>query len=93
MPFVLGKRVAPPAGTAVVWRITGEVPMEVGAVVGADGRASSDVSDDPTTTLTLTSEAFAVLAAGRRGPDQVDVEIDGDEELGSAVLDAMVLTR
>lgn len=93
MPFVLGKRVAPPAGTSVVWHITGEVPMEVGAVVGDDGRASSEVADDPTTTLTLTSEAFTVLAAGRRGPAQVDVEIDGDEKLGRSVLEAMVLTR
>ena len=93
MPFVLGKRVAPPAGTSVVWHITGEVPMDIGAVVGDDGRASSDVAEDPTTTLTLTSEAFTVLAAGRRGPDEVDVRIDGDEELGRAVLDAMVLTR
>jgi uncharacterized protein (TIGR03083 family) len=92
MPFVLGKRVAPPAGTSVVWHITGEVPMEVGAVVGEDGRASSDVADDPTATLTLTSEAFTVLAAGRRKPDQVDVEIDGDEGLGRAVLESMVLT-
>ena len=92
MPFVLGKRVAPPAGTSVVWRLTGEVPMEIGAVVGDDGRASSDVADDPTTSLTLTSEAFTVLAAGRRTPDQVDVEIDGDEELGRTVLQAMVLT-
>ena len=92
MPFVLGKRVAPPAGTSVAWRITGEVPMEIGAVVGDDGRASSEVADDPTTTLTLTSEAFTVLAAGRRGLDQVDVAIDGDEELGRAVLRAMALT-
>ncbi|MGH3458147.1 maleylpyruvate isomerase family mycothiol-dependent enzyme [Aeromicrobium sp.] len=93
MPFVLGKRVAPPAGTSVVWHITGEVPIEIGAIVGDDGRASSGVADDPATTLTLTNEAFAVLCAGRRGPDQVDVEIDGDEELGRAVLDSMVLTK
>ena len=93
MPFVLGKRVAPPVGTSVVWRITGEVPLEIGAVIGDDGRAAAEVADDPTATLTMTSEAFTVLAAGRRTPDQVDVEIDGDEELGRAVLDAMVLTQ
>jgi uncharacterized protein (TIGR03083 family) len=92
MPFVLGKRVAPPAGTSVVWHLTGEVPMDIGAVVGDDGRASPEIVDDPTTTLTLTSEAFTVLAAGRRTPDQVDVEIGGDEELARAVLRSMVLT-
>ena len=93
MPFVLGKRVAPPAGTSVVWRITGEVPLETGAVVGDDGRASTEVPDDPTATLTMTSETFAILAAGRRSGDDVDVEISGDEELAGAVLDAMAITR
>ena len=93
MPFVLGKRVAPPPGTSAVWRITGEVPLETGAVVGDDGRARSEVADDPTTTLTVTSEAFTLLAAGRRTPDRVDVEIDGDDELGRALLQGMVLTQ
>lgn len=92
MPFVLGKRVAPPPGTSVVWRVTGEVPLEVGAIVGDDGRAAAEVADDPDTTLTLTTEAFTVLAAGRRTPDQVDAGVDGDETLGHAVLEAMVLT-
>ena len=93
MPFVLGKRVAPPPGTSVVWRITGDVALEVGAIVGDDGRAAAEVADEPDATLTLTNEAFTVLAAGRRTPDQVDVEIDGDEALGRAVLAGMVLTQ
>jgi uncharacterized protein (TIGR03083 family) len=93
MPFVLGKRVAPAPGTSVVWRITGDVPLEVGAVVGDDGRAAAKVADEPDATLTLTNESFTVLAAGRRTPDHVDVEVDGDEQLGRAVLDAMVLTK
>lgn len=92
MPFVLGKRVAPPTGTSVVWSITGEVPLEVGAVIGDDGRAASHVPDDPTTTLTLTNEAFTVLAAGRRTRGRVEVEITGDRQLGEAVLDAMAIT-
>jgi hypothetical protein len=93
MPFVLGKRVAPPVGTSVVWRITGEVPMEIGAIIGDDGRAASTVADEPNATLTMTNEAFTVLGAGRRTPDQVDVEIHGDEQLGRAVLETMVLTQ
>ena len=93
MPFVLGKRVSPPPGTSVVWRITGDVPLEVGAIVGDDGRAVARVTDTPDATLTLTTESFTVLAGGRRTPDQVDVEIDGDEALGRAVLAGMVLTQ
>lgn len=89
MPFVLGKRVAPPVGTSVVWTLTGELPMEFGAVIGADGRAASDVGDAPTSRLTMTSDAFTTLAAGRRTPDQVDLEISGDRGLASSVLAAM----
>lgn len=93
MPYVLGKRVAPPAGTSVVWRITGDVSLEVGAVIGDDGRASSELADDPTTILTMSNETFTILSAGRRTADEVDVEVTGDEELGHAVLGAMALTR
>ena len=93
MPFVLGKRIAPPVGTSVVWHITGDVPMETGAVIGDDGRAAPEVADDPTTELTMTSETFTVLGAGRRTPDRVEVEIDCDRELGQAVLAAMALTQ
>jgi uncharacterized protein (TIGR03083 family) len=93
MPFVLGKRVAPSVGTSVVWHLTGAVPMEIGAVIGDDGRAAPQVADDPTASLTMTSETFTVLAAGRRTPDQVDVKVEGDEELGQAVLEAMGLTQ
>jgi uncharacterized protein (TIGR03083 family) len=93
MPFVLGKRIKPPVGTSVVWRITGEIPLEVGAVIGDDGRAASQVTDEPTATLTMTTEAFTVLAAGRRTPDRVDVKVEGDEVLGRAVLEAMGLTQ
>ena len=39
----------------------------------------------PTATLTMTSEAFTVLGAGRRTPDRVDVDVHGDEKLGHAV--------
>jgi uncharacterized protein (TIGR03083 family) len=92
MPFVLGKRVAPPPGTSVVWRITGDVPLEVGAIVGDDGRAAAQVADEPDATLTLTSEVFTILGAGRRPPDSVEVKIEGNESLGQDVLAAMALT-
>jgi uncharacterized protein (TIGR03083 family) len=93
MPFVLGKRVAPPAGTSVVWNITGEVPLEVGAIIGDDGRAAPTVAGDPSAILTLTNEAFTVLGAGRRARGEVQVNIEGDQQLGEAVLDAMALTQ
>ncbi len=92
MPFVLGKKVKAPAGTAVRWVVDGGVPFTVGAVVGDDGRARRDDDAEPDATLTMTTEAFTVLAAGRRGPDDVEVAVEGDADLARRVLDAMTLT-
>lgn len=92
MPYVLGKKVAPPVGTSVVWHLTGAIPLEVGAVIGSDGRGAPEVADDPTARLSMTSETFTILGAGRRSPDSVDVQVDGDQELARSVLAAMTLT-
>lgn len=93
MPYVLGKRVKPAPGTTVRWDVTGEVPVDLAVRIGDDGRAHRlDTLDGPVTTLAMSTETFTVLAAGRRRADQVEVGIDGDQELGRAVLDAMALT-
>ncbi|MGJ9411793.1 maleylpyruvate isomerase family mycothiol-dependent enzyme [Aeromicrobium sp. CF4.19] len=92
MPFVLGKKVAPGPGTSVHWHITGDIPLEVGATVDDEGRARSGAPDHPTCTITLSSQAFCIVAAGRRRPEDVDVEITGDEDLGRRVLASMTLT-
>lgn len=93
MPYVLGKRVRPPAGSIVRWDVSGEVPLDLAVQVGEDGRAQRvDVMDHPTATLSMSTEAFTVLAAGRRTPDQLAVTIVGDQELGRATLAAMAVT-
>ena len=93
MPYVLGKRVKPPALSTVRWSVTGETPLELAVQVGEDGRAGAIESfDEPSVTLSMSTETFTVLSAGRRTPDQVDVEIDGDEALGRATLTAMAIT-
>jgi uncharacterized protein (TIGR03083 family) len=92
MPYVLGKRVQPPALSTVRWEVTGETPLELAIRVGADGRASAIESlDEPTVSLTMTTETFTVLTAGRRDPDEVEVEIKGDHSLGLATLAAMAI--
>lgn len=92
MPFVLGKRVKPPAMSTVQWHVTGETPIDLAVRVGEDGRASAiETLDEPSATLTMSTEAFTILAAGRRRPDELDVTIDGDEDLGRATLDAMAV--
>jgi len=93
MPYVLGKVVRPPAGSIVRWDVRGEVPLDLAVQVGEDGRAQRvDSLDQPTATLEMSTEAFTVLAAGRRTPDQLSVTITGDQDLGRATLAAMAVT-
>ena len=86
---VVGKRVAPPAGTTVVVEVAGSAPYAV--TVGEDGRARPvDPPADPTVRLRMDREDFIVVAGGRRPPSRV--EVTGDEALGRAVLGAFAIT-
>jgi hypothetical protein len=40
----------------------------------------------------MTSDTFAVLAAGRRRPGAVDVEVAGDADIAHRVLEQMAVT-
>lgn len=91
LPYILGRRAQAPVGTVVRWLVTGPVPVDATIGVGDDGRArATDAA--PTATLTMDTEAFTVLAGGRRGPDGVEVQVDGDSELAGRVLAAMAVT-
>ncbi len=94
MSYVVGKKVRPAPGTTIGWHITGQIPFELAVVVGEDGRAKpTDVeADDLDVLLTMGSEAFAVLGAGRRTADLLDVTVAGDPELADVVLAAMPVT-
>lgn len=94
MAYIVGKKVRPPAGTSVQWRVTGEVPFDSTVVVGDDGRAkpAKEFSGRPNVSLSMSTEVFNVLAAGRRSPDQVEVAVEGDTELAASTLAAMSLT-
>jgi uncharacterized protein (TIGR03083 family) len=88
---VLGKRVAPPAGTTVVLEVTGSAPYAV--EMGADGRAAQvPVPDQPTARLTMGRETFILIAGGRRDPEPGAVTTEGDQELGNALLAMMAVT-
>ena len=92
--YVVGKRVAPPAGTSVVLDVTGPHLVHVAVAVGDDGRASplEHEPDDPTLRITTDIESYIVLCGGRRGVDSVDVSVMGDPELGRRVLESMAVT-
>jgi uncharacterized protein (TIGR03083 family) len=89
-PVVVGKRVAPPAGTSAALEVP-EAGIRRAVVVGEDGRARP-TDQRPDVRLVLAPEAFVVLAGGRRSPDEVEVEVDGDRELGTWILDQLAVT-
>jgi uncharacterized protein (TIGR03083 family) len=89
MPFVIGKKVAPPEGTIVVFDVGGFDPMAV--EMRSPRAAVADVPDDPTVTLHMDHETFTRLSCGRGDPAEVgrNVKIDGDEALGRKIIASM----
>lgn len=94
LPFVVGKRIGPPAGTTVVVEITGDQRATLSVRMGDDGRATvlDTPPDDPTTRITLDFEGFIILSGGRRTPDRVPATVTGDTALGNAVLANLSVT-
>ncbi|CAM3324678.1 maleylpyruvate isomerase family mycothiol-dependent enzyme [Nocardioides dubius] len=96
LPVVVGKRVAPPAGTVVTLHVDGHPSRAVR--INEAGRAEAAEADAAATaSVRLTRHAFAVLAGGRRSAEQVLAEpgqvlLEGDVELGRQVLAAMAVT-
>ncbi len=90
--FVLGKRVAAPAGTTLVVEIAGHPTR--GYVVGDDGRGRplDAAPDQATVRITTDRESFVLLAGGRREPGPAAVQLAGDTALGTQVLAAMAVT-
>lgn len=94
IPFVVGKRVAPPPGTTVVLDITGEHHATLAAGIGDDGRAArlEAAPAEPNAHISMDFETFIVLSGGRRTPDQVKTVVTGDTDLGAAVLESLAVT-
>jgi uncharacterized protein (TIGR03083 family) len=91
LAVVLGKRVAPAAGTSVVLDVDGSEPHAV--EMGADGRAKRvPVPVAPTTRITMDRETFILIAGGRRDPGPGAVTVEGDRELADALLAMMAVT-
>ena len=87
IPIVVGKRAATPEGGAVAINISGGVERHLICEVQSGRAAIVDKSTaPPLATIELSTEAFVVLAAGRRTSDQVDANVTGDQELAQRVL-------
>jgi uncharacterized protein (TIGR03083 family) len=98
LPYVVGKKAAAPAGSTVVFKVTGSPPIAAAVHVPPEGRAVllERAPDAATVTLELDRRTFSRLAGGRwsgtRARAEGDVRIDGDEDLGGQVLDNMAFT-
>jgi uncharacterized protein (TIGR03083 family) len=93
MPYVVGKKVAPPDGSTVVFSITEPLARDV-AITMVGGRAARvDSAPDRTVRLAMSSVTFERLACGRVDPavmlDADEVQIEGDRELGRRVVAEM----
>jgi len=87
--LVVGKKVAPPAGTTVVLEVEGSAPHAV--TVGEDARAHPvEAPPDPSVRIGMDRASFVVAAGGRRTPEAVRIE--GDRELGEQVVAALAVT-
>jgi uncharacterized protein (TIGR03083 family) len=87
IPIVVGKRAGTPEGSAVAIDITGGVQRHLVCEV-RDGRAGmvESPTNPPVAHLTFGTEAFVVLAAGRRRADAVAVQVEGDTDLARRVV-------
>jgi uncharacterized protein (TIGR03083 family) len=94
VPFIVGKQAGAPEGTSVRFELRGSLPRRIDIMV-RDGRAKAvSVPDERvTTTLDMGVDVFWRLTCGRVDGKAAHlaglVEVGGDTELGSRVLDAM----
>ena len=91
---VLGKRAQAPAGSTLVVELSSPQPQVFAVQIGEDGRGRScaEVPADPTVRLSMDRETFIVLSGGRRRAEDVDVAVDGDQDLAGRVLAGMAVT-
>ena len=91
LPYVIGKRAGAPPGSTVAVELDGE---ELAFVVDDEGRCrpTDDKLESATARLTMGTETFTILSAGRRDPLTVDVRVAGDRELAERILQGMAVT-
>lgn len=94
--YVVGKKVQPPEGAVVLVQLDGPV-QRYRAVQISDGRARPvDAPEDVITEIRIDTATFARLAAGRWTAEVVSekgsVRLDGDPQIGHAVLENLATT-
>ncbi|MFF4603761.1 maleylpyruvate isomerase family mycothiol-dependent enzyme [Streptomyces sp. NPDC001339] len=96
LPTVVAKRTQAPAGSAVVFDVSGALEFLRTVRIDTQGKATIDgsVSLGPTVTFALDWDVFHQLACGRVRPSAVaeQIKIDGDRELAEAILNNFAVT-
>lgn len=95
LPYIVGKRANAAPGTTVVVDITGPVPAVYAVEVTESGRgvALESPPDHPTVRLTLDTESFTVLGAGRRDPAKLPIKVEAEDgELADRLLTRLSVT-
>ncbi|BDM73556.1 hypothetical protein HEK616_70430 [Streptomyces nigrescens] len=96
LPGIVSKRAQAPAGSVVVFDVSGPLEFLRTVRIDNEGNATIDgsVSLGPTVTLALDWDTFHQLACGRVRPAAVaeQIKIDGDQELAEAILDNFAVT-
>lgn len=91
LPRVVAKNAGVPDGGSVVLEILGPVRRQVSVTVTEGrGQVVHRVSGTPTAKIRMDTEAFLILATGRRDPETMlpsgVVTLEGDTELAAAVV-------
>jgi uncharacterized protein (TIGR03083 family) len=92
LPYVVGKKVAPPDGTTVVLDLSAPLAGRHGVVVEGRARVLDELPAQPSVRIVTVGETFARLSCGRVDPAVAlggAVSIDGDEALGRRVVEAL----
>lgn len=96
LPKVVAKRASAPLNSAVVVDVSGPVEFLRTVRVDGEGRGTVDGSPSlgPTVTLSLDWELYVRLACGRVRYENVRdrVKVEGDAELGAAILNTFAVT-
>ena len=96
LPAVVAKRAAAPAGSAVVFDVSGPVEFMQTVRVDKEGHATVDSSPSlgPLVTFSLDWETYVRLACGRVRPSAVaeQVKTEGDAELAGTILENFSVT-
>jgi uncharacterized protein (TIGR03083 family) len=94
LPYVVGKKVAPPDGTTVVFEVSGSRPMTIAiGVEGGRAKPLSTAPETPDVTLQMDAQTLACLGLGRWDPaaalDDGHVRFTGDEKLGRSIVEQL----